>query len=115
MNRPGRRYTATSPLADEHLEWEVDLDSDFEVMRYLSGRARELVRYGFDDVGLDRIIAQTMAARRTGLPGTAAFHWRTRRREAAFCLQMACWHGCPACAALLWHALDVTALLERLR
>jgi Acetyltransferase (GNAT) domain len=52
------------PLADEHLEWEVELDSDFEVMRYLSGRARELVRYGFDDVGLDRIIAQTMAVNR---------------------------------------------------
>ena len=125
------------PLADEHLEWEVELDSDPEVMRYLGGRARtreeveasharrmaaagtvdglgfwigllddefvgwwilqpahgpdqpddpgvadlgyrllqrhwrkglasegawELVRYGFDDVGLDRIIAQTMAA-----------------------------------------------------
>lgn len=123
------------PLADEHLEWEVELDSDPEVMRYLSGRAsareeveagharrmaaakkvdglgfwvgladdefvgwwtlqpahgpdqpddpgvadlgyrvvrrhwgkglasegaRELVRYGFDDVGLDRIIAQTI-------------------------------------------------------
>ena len=27
------------PLADEHFEWEVELDSDFEVMRYLSGRA----------------------------------------------------------------------------
>jgi hypothetical protein len=27
------------PLADEHLEWEVELDSDFEVMRYLRGRA----------------------------------------------------------------------------
>ena len=125
------------PLADEHLEWEVELDSDFEVMRYLSGRAstreevvasharrmaaaqkvdglgfwvglvdgefvgwwilqpahgpdqpddpgvadlgyrllprhwrkglasegaRELVRYGIDDIGLDRIIAQTMTA-----------------------------------------------------
>jgi RimJ/RimL family protein N-acetyltransferase len=125
------------PLADEHLEWEVELDSDPEVMRYLSGRAstredveagharriaaaqkvaglgfwvglvddefvgwwtlqpahgpdqpddrgvadlgyrllrrhwgkglasegaRELVRYGFDDVGLARIIAQTMTA-----------------------------------------------------
>jgi RimJ/RimL family protein N-acetyltransferase len=124
------------PLADEHLEWEVELDSDPEVMRYLSGRvstrdeveagharrmaaaqkvdglgfwvglvddefvgwwilqpahgpdqpddpgvadlgyrllrrhwgkglasegARELVRYGFEDVGLDRIIAQTIA------------------------------------------------------
>jgi RimJ/RimL family protein N-acetyltransferase len=124
------------PLADEHVEWEVELDSDPEVMRYLSGRAgtreeveagharriaaaekvdglgfwvglvdddfvgwwtiqpahgpdqpddpgvadlgyrllrrhwgkglasegaRELVRYGFEDVGLDRIIAQTMA------------------------------------------------------
>jgi RimJ/RimL family protein N-acetyltransferase len=123
------------PLADEHLEWEVALDSDPEVMRYLIGRAatrdeaeasharrmaaaqkmdglgywiglvndafvgwwilqpahgpdqlddagvadlgyrllkrhwrkglasegaRELVRYGFDDLGLDRIIAQTM-------------------------------------------------------
>jgi RimJ/RimL family protein N-acetyltransferase len=123
------------PLSDEHLEWEVQLDSDPEVMRYLSGRAstreeievgharrmaatqkvdglgfwvglvedefvgwwnlqpahgpdqpndpgvadlgyrllrrhwgkgfasegaRELVRYGFDDVGLDRIIAQTL-------------------------------------------------------
>ena len=124
------------PLADEHLHWEVELDSDPEVMRYLGGRAstreeveasharrmaaarkvdglgfwvglvddefvgwwtlqpahgpdqpddpgvadlgyrllqrqwrkglasagaRELVRYGFDDVGLDRIIAQTMS------------------------------------------------------
>jgi RimJ/RimL family protein N-acetyltransferase len=123
------------PLADEHLEWEVELDSDPEVMRYLTGRASTrheveasharrmaaslvvdglgfwvglvddefvgwwilqpargpdqpddptvadlgfrllrrhwrkgfacegagaLVRYGFDDVGLDRIIAQTM-------------------------------------------------------
>jgi hypothetical protein len=27
------------PLGDEHLEWEVELDSDPEVMRYLSGRA----------------------------------------------------------------------------
>ena len=27
------------PLADEHLEWEVELDSEPEVMRYLSGRA----------------------------------------------------------------------------
>jgi RimJ/RimL family protein N-acetyltransferase len=124
------------PLTDEHLELEVELDSDPEVMRYLSGRAssreeveatharrmtvaqkvdglgfwiglvdqefvgwwtlqpahgpdqpndpgvadlgyrllrrhwrkglatagaRELVRYGFDDVGLDRIIAQTLS------------------------------------------------------
>jgi RimJ/RimL family protein N-acetyltransferase len=124
------------PLADEHLEWEVELDSDPEVMRFLSGRAstreevgagharrmavaqkvdglgfwvglvdnefvgcwtlqpahgpdqpdhpgvadlgyrllqrhwrkglatagaRELVRHGFDDVGLDRIIAQTLS------------------------------------------------------
>jgi RimJ/RimL family protein N-acetyltransferase len=124
------------PLADEHLEWEVELDGDAEVMRYLDGRARtreeveaahgqriasaeqvdglgfwvgvvgadfvgwwllrpahgpdqpddprvadlgyrllrrhwgkglasegarELVRYGFDDVGLARIIAQTLA------------------------------------------------------
>jgi RimJ/RimL family protein N-acetyltransferase len=28
------------PLADEHLEHEVELDSDPEVMRYLTGRAR---------------------------------------------------------------------------
>lgn len=124
------------PLADEHLDWEVELDSDPEVMRYLSGRAstrqeveagharrlaaaqrvdglgfwvgllddefvgwwtlqpahgpdqpddpgvadlgyrllrrhwrkglasegaRELVRHGFDDIGLDRVIAQTLA------------------------------------------------------
>ena len=123
------------PFADAHLEWEVELDSDPEVMRYLSGRAStreeveaaharrmavarkvdglgfwvglvdnefvgwwtlqpahgpdqpddrgvadlgyrllrrewhkglasagalELVRYGFDDVGVERIIAQTM-------------------------------------------------------
>ena len=122
-------------LADDHLEWEVELDSDPEVMRHLSGRAstreeveanharrmaaaqkvdglgfwvglvedefvgwwnlqpahgpdqpddpsvadlgyrllqrhwrkglaseaaRELLRYGFEVVGLDRIIAQTM-------------------------------------------------------
>jgi len=25
------------PLADEHFEWEVELDSDPEVMRYLTG------------------------------------------------------------------------------
>lgn len=125
------------PLADKHLELEVELDSDPEVMRYLSGRAstreevesdharrmaaaqkvdglgfwvglvddefvgwwilqpahgpdqpddpgvadlgyrllqrhwrkgfasegaRELVRYGLDEVGLERIIAQTMTA-----------------------------------------------------
>src|SRR5688572_29656863 len=125
------------PLGDQHLEWEVALDSDPEVMRYLTGRgstreevetsharrmaaaqkvdglgywvglvdddfvgwwilqpahgpdqpddpavadlgyrllrrhwrkglasegARELVRYAFDDVGLDRIIAQTLSA-----------------------------------------------------
>ena len=131
-----RRLTLV-PLADEHLEWEVELDSDPEVMRYLTGRAstreeveagharrlaaaqkvdglgfwvgllgaefvgwwilqpahgpdqpddpgvadlgfrllrrhwhrglasegaRELVRYGFAKVGVDRIIAQTMAA-----------------------------------------------------
>jgi RimJ/RimL family protein N-acetyltransferase len=124
------------PLADEHLELEVELDSDPEVMRHLLGRAstreeveasharrlaaaqrvdglgfwiglvddafvgwwtlqpahgpdqpddpgvadlgyrlmrrqwrkglasegaRELVRYGFDEIGLDRIIAQTIA------------------------------------------------------
>jgi RimJ/RimL family protein N-acetyltransferase len=124
------------PLADVHLEWEIELDSDPEVMRYLSGRAstreeieaghakrmaaarkvdglgfwvglvddefvgwwtlqpahgpdqpddrgvadlgyrllrrhwrkglasdgaRELLRYGFDDIELDRIIAQTLA------------------------------------------------------
>jgi hypothetical protein len=36
------------PLADEHLEWEVELDSDPEVMRFLSGRAstREEVEAG---------------------------------------------------------------------
>jgi RimJ/RimL family protein N-acetyltransferase len=28
------------PLADEHLEFEIELDSDPEVMRYISGRAR---------------------------------------------------------------------------
>ncbi len=123
------------PLADEHLEWEFEVDSDPEVMHFLSGRgstrdeveahharriaaaqkmdglgfwvgfvaddfvgwwtlqpahgpdqpddpgqadlgfrllrrrwghglasegARELVRHGLDDIGLDRIIAQTM-------------------------------------------------------
>jgi RimJ/RimL family protein N-acetyltransferase len=130
------RRLALVPLADDHLEWELELDSDPEVMRYLSGRAstreevesghgrriavankvdglgfwvglvdgdfvgwwtlqpahgpdqpddpgvadlgyrllrrhwgkglasegaRELVRYGFEEVGLDRIIAQTLA------------------------------------------------------
>lgn len=33
-----RRLTLV-PLADEHLEWEVELDSDPAVMRYLSGGA----------------------------------------------------------------------------
>jgi RimJ/RimL family protein N-acetyltransferase len=28
------------PLADRHLDLEVELDSDPEVMRYLDGRAR---------------------------------------------------------------------------
>jgi RimJ/RimL family protein N-acetyltransferase len=126
---------ALVPLANEHFEWELELDSDPEVMRYLSGRAstreevegghgrriavaekvdglgfwvglvdddfvgwwtlqpahgpdqpdepgvadlgyrllrrhwgkglasegaRELVRYGFEEAGLDRIIAQTL-------------------------------------------------------
>ncbi|MFI5606245.1 GNAT family N-acetyltransferase [Amycolatopsis sp. NPDC051903] len=130
-----RRLTLV-PLADEHLELEVELDSDPEVMRYLIGRAaaraeverahhrrlaaaheapglgfwagfaangfvgwwilqpphgpdqvktpgeadlgyrllrsrwrqgyategaRELLRYAFEDVGLDRVFAQTMA------------------------------------------------------
>lgn len=124
------------PLADEHIVWEFELDSDPQVMRYLSGRAstrdevradhlrrmaaaqkvdglgfwvgladaefvgwwilqpahgpdqpddpavadlgfrllqrywrkglasegaQALVRYGFEDIGLDRIIAQTMS------------------------------------------------------
>jgi RimJ/RimL family protein N-acetyltransferase len=79
------------PLADEHLQFEIELDSDPEVMRYITGRAlsqprvageadlgyrvprrhwrrgyasegaRELIRYGFEDAGLDRIFAQTMA------------------------------------------------------
>jgi RimJ/RimL family protein N-acetyltransferase len=124
------------PLADEHLRFEIELDSDPEVMRYITGRARspaeveqahrrrlatadevsglgfwagfadndfvgwwilqppngpdqarvareadlgyrvlrrywrrgyasegarELIRYGFEDAGLDRIFAQTMA------------------------------------------------------
>ncbi|MEJ3742896.1 GNAT family N-acetyltransferase [Actinomycetes bacterium KLBMP 9797] len=31
------------PLGDEHLEYEVELDSDPEVMRYLHGRARTRV------------------------------------------------------------------------
>lgn len=125
-----------APLADEHLELEIELDSDVEVMRYLAGRAltraeverghhrrraaarkvpglgvwigfaddgfvgwwllqpphgpdqpdiageadlgyrllrrrwrrgyasegaKELIRYGFTDLGLNRIFAQTMA------------------------------------------------------
>jgi RimJ/RimL family protein N-acetyltransferase len=136
------------PLADGHLEWEFELDSDPEVMRYLIGRAatrdeveasharrltaarkvdglgywvglvddafvgwwtlqaahgpdqpddprvadlgyrllrrhwrkglasegaRELVRYGFEDVELDRIIAQTMTVN----PGSRAVMDRT--------------------------------------
>jgi len=31
------------PLAEEHLEFEVELDSDPEVMRYITGRARSRV------------------------------------------------------------------------
>ena len=30
------------PLADEHFEWERELDSDPEVMRHISGRASTL-------------------------------------------------------------------------
>ncbi|WP_432950850.1 GNAT family N-acetyltransferase [Kribbella sp. CA-253562] len=137
MEQPNLRTARLElvPLGDEHLEWEVLLDSDAEVMRYLGGRARpreqveaahrlrledarknpglgfwvgfdddgfvgwwllrppygpdqpkvpgeaelgyrllrdrwgrgyategsrELLRYGFDEVGLDRIFAQTL-------------------------------------------------------
>jgi hypothetical protein len=72
------------PLADEHVEYEVELDADPEVMRYLgNGRARtrdevaalrshwrkgwagegarEQLRHGFEDLGLTRIFAETMA------------------------------------------------------
>ncbi|MEV6642028.1 GNAT family N-acetyltransferase [Amycolatopsis sp. NPDC051371] len=131
------------PLTDEHLELEYELDSDPEVMRYLTGRAstraeverahlrrintapgfgfwmgfadeefigwwilrpphgpdqpdvegeaelgyrllqkhwrrgyasegsRELIRYGFEELGLDRIFAQTMAVN-TGSRATMA-------------------------------------------
>ncbi len=38
MLRTGRLELV--PLADEHLELEVELDSDPEVLRYLYGRAR---------------------------------------------------------------------------
>ncbi len=138
MSQPilGTERLRLMPLADEHLEFEVELDSDPEVMRYIAGRAssrpeverahrrrllaarevsglgfwvgfaggvfvgwwilqppngpdqpkvageadlgyrlmrqhwrhgyasegaRELVRLGFADLGLDRIFAQTMA------------------------------------------------------
>jgi RimJ/RimL family protein N-acetyltransferase len=51
------------PLADEHLEHEVELDSDPEVMRYLgSGRAR--TRQEVEKLHLDRI---AVAARAPGL------------------------------------------------
>lgn len=49
-----RRITLV-PLADAHLDDEVALDADPEVMR------RELIRHGFADLGLDRIFAETMA------------------------------------------------------
>ena len=38
------------PLADAHLQWEVELDSDPEVMRYLSGRASTREEVGADHV-----------------------------------------------------------------
>lgn len=41
------------PLADEHLEHEVELDSDPEVMRYLTGRAR--TRQEVEDLHLRRL------------------------------------------------------------
>jgi RimJ/RimL family protein N-acetyltransferase len=149
------------PLADEHFEWEVELDSKPEVMRYLTGRAstrgevevsharrmaaarkveglgfwvglvddefvgwwilqpahgpdqpddpsvadlgfrllprhwrkgfasegaRELVRYGFDEIGLDRIIAQTMAVNarsRAAIERTGLTYVRTFRISTA--------------------------------
>ena len=61
------------PLAEEHLPYEIELDSDPEVLRYLWPRrrqwrqgyaregSRELIRHGFEDLGLRRIFAQTMA------------------------------------------------------
>jgi RimJ/RimL family protein N-acetyltransferase len=146
------------PLADEHLEHEVDLDSRPEVMRYLTGRprtreeveaihrrrlaiardapglgfwsgfvagaflgwwilepperaeeraagqaelgyrllpqywrqglgsegARELIRYGFEQVGLERIIAETMAvnaASRATMQSVGLRYVRTFRLE----------------------------------
>jgi RimJ/RimL family protein N-acetyltransferase len=68
------------PLADRHLELEIQLDSDPDVLRYISGRprsrdevrrywrqglaseaSRALPRHAFDAVGQSRVIAQTMA------------------------------------------------------
>jgi RimJ/RimL family protein N-acetyltransferase len=141
------------PLAEEHLELEITLDSDPEVMRYLSGRAmsrdevgarhrgrlavardglgfwvgfagaeflgwwileppsgpdrpagdhqaelgyrlqrrfwrqgyasegaRELIRYGFGDLGLDRIYAQTMAVNTASRVTMAAVGLRFARQ-----------------------------------
>lgn len=48
------------PLADEHLELEVELDSDPEVLRYLWGRARardEVVESHAERMGLGRQVA----------------------------------------------------------
>jgi RimJ/RimL family protein N-acetyltransferase len=48
------------PLSDEHLEYEVELDSDPEVLRYLTGRAR--TRAEVQVLHRQRLAAATRAA-----------------------------------------------------
>jgi len=59
------------PLADRHLELEVELDSDPEVLRYLSGRAHTR----------DEVVAshgRRMAHSRK-VPGLGHWRWRSGR------------------------------------
>jgi RimJ/RimL family protein N-acetyltransferase len=56
------------PLADRHLDWEIQLDSDPEVLRYISGRARSR-----DEVVASHAQRMALAAKVDGLGFWMAF------------------------------------------
>ncbi len=78
MSRPILRTArlALVPLADRHLELEVELDSDPEVLRYISGRARTR-----DEVIESHAVRMASAGNADGLGYWMAFESDSAIRE----------------------------------
>jgi RimJ/RimL family protein N-acetyltransferase len=74
------------PLADRHLEWEVQLDADPEVLRYLTGRARsrdEVVASHAQRLALSRTVDGLGFWMAFGSGGGADDHREDRRHRDA--------------------------------